>query len=108
MAQSKTESSSWITMKPAELESIVVDLHNQGETLAKIGLILRDKHGVPKAKLLGKKIKKILSEKKSNIKSEKEFLNEKIKTLENHRQVHKKDHSAQRSLTKKLWVLNKL
>lgn len=98
----------WITMKPAELEKIVVKLAEQGETPAKIGIILRDKHGVPKAKLLGKKISKILKDNKIEIKSHKEQTIEKIKKLEKHRKTHIHDYTSARSLTKKLWVVNKI
>src|SRR5262245_10449620 len=58
----KTSKPSWVKMKSEELEKIVVDLAKKGESPAKIGLILRDTHGVPKAKLLGKKITHILKE----------------------------------------------
>ena len=100
--------SEWVTIKPAELEKIVVELGKQGETPAKIGTILRDKHGVPKAKLLGKKIAEILNEHKIKIKTEKEVVLEKMKKLEAHQLKHKHDYTATRSLTKKRWVINKI
>lgn len=98
----------WVTMKPAELEKIVVELAKQGETPAKIGVILRDKYGVPKAKLLGKKISKILKENKIEVKSEKNVLLKKIKVLEQHREKHKHDYTASCSLSKKIWTVNKI
>jgi len=97
----------WVTMKPAELEKIVIELAKQGESPAKIGTILRDKHGVPKAKLLGKKISKILEENKIEFKTENKALVENVKNLEEHKKKHKHDYTAARSIAKKLWILNK-
>lgn len=108
MAEEKVAKPDWVTMKSAELEKIVVELAKQGETPAKIGLILRDKHGVPKAKLVGKRITQILSENKIKVKSEEEQVLEKIKKLETHMAKSKMDNSAKRSLSKNLWILNKI
>jgi len=98
----------WMKTKPAEVEKIVVELAKQGESPAKIGLILRDKHGIPKAKLLGKKICQILNDNKMPIKSEKEIVEGKIKKTEIHVAKNKYDHSAKRSVIKKLWIINKI
>jgi|SRR3989344_7723694 len=98
----------WIKVKPAELEKIIVDLHKEGNTPAKIGTILRDKHGVPKAKLLGKRITQILIDNKENPKTEKAFVVEKMEYLSKHIGKHKHDYTSKRSFTKKQWVVNKL
>lgn len=98
----------WVSMKSADLENLVVDLAKKGNSPEKIGLILRDQHGVPKAKLLGKSISKILQENKVSTKSERDKISEKINTLKVHISKHKKNHPASRSLSKKLWVLHKL
>lgn len=108
MATEKTEKPEWVKMKPAELEKLVVDLAKKGETSARIGLILRDQHGIPKAKLLGKRISQIVKEAKIPVKEEKEAVKAKITNLESHSAKHKHDYSAKRSLSKNLWVLNKL
>lgn len=100
MAEKKPE---WVKMKPAELEKIIVDLAKQGESPAKIGLILRDKHGIPKAKVLGKRISKILKEAKIEFKSEEKEIDEKLDQLKTHLAKNKHDYPAQRSLTKNLW-----
>lgn len=102
------EKPAWVTLKPAEVEKIVIELHKQGNTPAKIGLILRDKHGIPKAKLLGKRIKKILEDAGETVKTERSFVEEKVKKLEEHRKKNIHDYSAQKSISKKLWVLKKL
>ena len=108
MAEEKLSDLEWMKMKPAELEEIIVKLAKEGNSSSKIGLVLRDKHAIPKAKLIGRKIAQIAKEKNIKIKTEKEFMEEKIKTLEAHILKHKKDNSSKRSLTKKLWAVKKL
>ena len=95
----------WIKTKPKELEKLVVDLAKKGNSPEKIGLILRDEHGIPKAKLIGKKISQILKESKVKMPSEKEKINKNIEVLRSHISKNKHDYPAQRSLTKKLWAL---
>jgi len=103
------EKAEWVKMKPHEAEAIILDLHKSGNSPEKIGIILRDKHGIPKAKLLlGKRISKVLEEKKLAIPSEKSQVQGKISILEKHIAKNKHDHPAKRSLTKKLWIVKKL
>ena len=97
---------SWVKMKPAELESKVVELAKEGKAPAEIGMILRDRFGIPKTKLFGKRINQILKEKNISIKSEKEITDEKIVHLKEHIVKNKKDYPAARSLTKMLWNLH--
>ena len=101
--EKKSARPSWVKMKPAELEKIVVELAKQGESPARIGLILRDKHGIPKAKLLGKKITQILKENGLEWKNDEEIINEKIGGLKSHIGKNKHDYSATRALTRRLW-----
>ena len=98
----------WMKMKPAELEKIVVELYKQGEQTAKIGLILRDKYGIPKAKLLGRKIKKILIEAKVPLRPEKETAQKKIDILNKHIEKNKHDQPARKKLAKQLWAIKKI
>jgi len=105
MVEKKTE---WVKMKPAEVEKLVLDLHKEGNTPAKIGLILRDKHGIPKAKLVGKKISQIIIANKETPVTEKVTFGKKISTLEAHIVKHKHDYSAKKSLSKGLWTIKKL
>ncbi len=107
-AEPKSEKPSWLTVKPAEVEKIVLELHKEGIHPAKIGIMLRDKHGIPKAKLLGKKVKRIIEDAGSAIPAELGQVQAKIKNLERHGSQHRHDHTARRSLTKKLWIVNKL
>lgn len=103
MIETKPE---WVKIKPAEIENIVVELHKEGNAPAKIGLILRDKYGIPKAKLLGKRITKILKEAKMDFISEKELIKKRIESVEKHISIHRHDYTAKRSLGKKLWALH--
>src|SRR3989338_11615194 len=107
-SEEKAEKPSWLVMKPTEVEKIVLDLHNQGIAPAKIGIILRDKHGIPKAKLVGKKVKAIIESNKSTFPTEISQVQTRIKNLERHSAQHKHDHTARRSHMKKLWIINKL
>lgn len=107
-SEEKSQKPNWVTIKPAELEKIVVELGKQGKLPAEIGMILRDQHGVPKAKLLGKRVAEILKEHNIQFKEEKEILQDKIKVLETHIKDKSHDYTAKRSLTKKLWTMHKL
>ena len=93
-------------MKPAELENKVVELAREGKSPAEIGMILRDKFGIPKTKMFGKRISQILKENGVKIKGEKEITDENIAHLKEHIAKNKKDYPAARSLTKLLWNLH--
>jgi small subunit ribosomal protein S15 len=97
------EKASWVKTKPDELKKIIVDLAKQGKTLSQIGIILRDKHGIPKTKLLGKKISQILKESNIEFITEKQRVDSKISNIKSHLEKNKHDYTAKRSLTKKLW-----
>jgi small subunit ribosomal protein S15 len=58
----RKEVPSWSTTDATEIEKTILDLRKQGKTMSEIGLILRDKHGVPNVKLAtGKRIGRILA-----------------------------------------------
>ncbi|MEK6843797.1 MAG: hypothetical protein AABX83_00035 [Nanoarchaeota archaeon] len=99
----KIEKESWIKTKPEQLDKIIKELAEQGNSPAKIGLILRDKHGIPKVKLLGRKVEKILKNTNTKYITEKEDIEKKIDILKKHIEKNKHDKGANRSLTKKLW-----
>lgn len=106
--ESKSAKPEWIKMKPAEVEKIVLDLAKKGESPAKIGLKLRDEHGIPKIKLISKKISKIIRENDMKAKSDKERIDAKMKNLESHMEKNKKDMSAKKAHAKGLWIVNKV
>ncbi|UCD93056.1 MAG: 30S ribosomal protein S15 [Methanobacteriota archaeon] len=58
-----SETPEWVTMKPKEIEDMVVQLYNEGKPPAMIGLLLRDQYAVPNVRLAtGKSVVKILKE----------------------------------------------
>lgn len=97
----------WENIKPSEIDKAILKLHEEGNHPAKIGLILRDKHGVPKAKVFGKKISKVLKKAGKSVKTEKEIIKERVEKLEKHLEKHKHDYTAKRARNKKLWMLAK-
>jgi len=59
----RTEPPEWCKISAEEVTSIVLDLWKQGVSTAEIGMTLRDRYGVPDAKLItGKKVTTILKE----------------------------------------------
>lgn len=104
----KTAKPKWVKMRPAELEKKVLELAKEGKTPAQIGLILRDVHGVPKAKMFGKKVVQILKENEVDYQDEKKIVDAKIGTLKEHIGKNKHDYPATRSLTKQLWNVYRL
>mgnify|MGYP001605517926 CR=1 FL=1 len=87
----------WLKYTKEEIEKIILKLADKGLTAEKIGLMLRDRYGIPKVKLYGLKIKEVLEEKfkePSLINLEK-----KSQKLEGHVKKNKHDRKANRSLT---------
>ena len=80
-----------------EVEQIVKKLFAEGMSPEKIGLKLRDEHGIPKAKLITQKVCKIL---KGEIKEPSDLTNllEKAKQLKKHIEKNKQDQVAIRNL----------
>ena len=98
MTQKQKTETSWVKIKPQELEKTVVELSNKGTPPEKIGLILRDQHGVPKAKLLGKKIGQILKENGIDTNSEHDNVAKKIDILKKHFEKNKHDYTSKKAL----------
>ncbi len=96
----KAEKPSWLSMKPKEVEELVVELANKGMSPVKMGLVLRDSYGITSVKVItGKKIKKVLDER--GIKVEPYYLTaleKRIKALKKHLEKNKKDMRAKRGL----------
>ena len=85
------EKSDWSKIKPAEVEKLIVELGKQNTPPEKIGLILRDQHGIPKAKLFNLKINKVLAKHNLAVNSAKNNIEAKIVRLEKHFAKHKHD-----------------
>jgi len=98
----RTSSPSWIRYKPAEAEMLIVKLAKEGKTPSQIGLVLRDVYGIPDIKnSVGKKITKILTEKKlmSKIPEDLLALIKRSIALKKHIEKNKKDQTSKRGLT---------
>ncbi len=60
----RKETPSWANTDQKAIEKVIVDLRKEGMPSSRIGLILRDRYGVPDVKLItGKRIEQILKEK---------------------------------------------
>jgi len=95
----ETKKPIWLKTTEKQLEKIVIDLAKSGvKSPAKIGLILRDKHGIPTTKLYGKKITQILKENKLEYESDLEKVNGKLEKVKKHLESNHKDQTARRSL----------
>ena len=99
MATARKETKTdWVKMKPREIEKKVVELGKQNMPPEKIGLILRDQHGIPKTKFFGKKISQILKENNIYKNSELENFEKRIDKLKKHFKIHKHDYITQRRI----------
>ena len=95
----------WVKLKPAEVEKIVIELYKNGESPARIGSALRDKHGVPKAKALGKRILEIVRSEKLAVRLQKDVLQKQMDALNVHISKNKHDQPARKKLVKYIWAL---
>ena len=87
----------WLKYTKEEIQKIILKLANKGITAEKIGLTLRDQYGIPKVKLYGLKIKKVLED---NFKEPAlTNLEKKSQNLDEHVKKNKHDRKANRSLT---------
>lgn len=91
----------WVEMKAEDIEKKVVELYNEGYEPSMIGIILRDRYGVPSVReITGKKIVEILKENGIKIKYPEDLkaLIKKAINLKRHVEVHKKDFHNIRGL----------
>jgi len=98
----RSEAPDWSNTDKAAIEKLIVDLRKEGTSSSMIGLVLRDRYGVPDVKLVtGKRIGDILKENKvsSEIPEDlrdlmvkalglRKHLTENTKDLHNKRQLH--------------------
>lgn len=92
-----TESPNWVTLSEKEVEDLVVSLYRQGESQAKIGVILRDQYGIPSIKLVtGKRLLTILQENDVAPRYPEDLISliRRAMNLRNHLSENKKDLSS--------------
>jgi len=97
----KPTKSTWVSLKPKEVEMLILKYAKEGKTPSQIGLYLRDEYGVPSIKaLVGKSVKDILAEKKAlpDIPEDLMALMRKAILVRKHLAENKKDMPAKRGL----------
>lgn len=91
----------WVTMLPREAEKKVAELAKQGVSPARIGIVLRDSHGVPSIhELTGKKVGQILADAKVTVKVPHDLRNliNRAINLQEHLQKNRNDLHNRRGL----------
>jgi len=91
----------WFTMSKEEVEKLVVKTYGQNVTTAQVGIVLRDKYGVPDiTQVTGKKVSAILKENGSGPKLPEDLVNliKKAIGLHKHLSENKKDLHNKRAL----------
>jgi len=91
----------WVRYKPREIELLIVKLVKEGKTSSQIGMILRDTYGIPDVrKIVGKKVNKILAEKKllAEIPEDLKSLMRKNIMIKKHLDANHKDTASKRGL----------
>ncbi len=102
----------WVEMTPEEVEKKVVELYKEGYEPSMIGMILRDRYGIPSVRqITGKKITRILKEHGIKMKYPEDLkaLIKKALNLRRHLEIHKKDKHNMRGLQlieAKIWRLS--
>jgi len=85
----------WLQTPPEELKRIVVDLAREGHSKSSIGVILRDKHGVPSMKsATGMSVGDILKEAEEDPLAAEDLrlLTRKAEAMKRHIERYKSDH----------------
>ncbi len=102
----------WVEMTAEEVEKRVIELYNEGYEPSQIGMILRDRYGIPSVRqVTGKKITRILREHGVEMKYPEDLkaLIKKALKLRKHLEVHRKDKHNRRGLQlieAKIWRLS--
>jgi len=108
MEDKKTTKKTPERAKVEDVEKIVADLGKKGETPSKIGIILKEKYGIQKTSVLGKKITKILREKNHKYDTDLDNINKRLKKLEAHFEKNRQDQRAKREIVRFIGLRKKL
>lgn len=95
------ENDDWIESDPDDVEELVLELKEEGNSVSEIGMILRDQYAIPNVKeITGKKIQKILEENNAepNIPEDLRNLIKKAQDLREHLAENPNDNSCKRGL----------
>lgn len=91
----------WTELKKKEIEKLVIELAKDRKTSASIGLVLRDKYGVPDVKsVVGKTVSQIMKENKvyPDLPEDMMSLLRKAVLLHEHLEKHKSDKHSKKGL----------
>ena len=99
----------WLKYTEQEVKDIILALAKRDPNLTaeKIGLTLRDTYGIPKTKIYGLKIGKVLREADLYTNPDQINLNKKVETLKKHVEKNKQDKRTHRALMINLAKLKK-
>ncbi len=107
----RTQMPAWSNTNKEEIEKTLLQLANQGKSSSEIGMILRDRYGVPDvAKVTGKKILSSMKEKNVAPKVPEDIHNLIVKVLELNKHLDKnpKDLHNKRSLNNMVSKIRRL
>lgn len=98
--KSATKKPVWLKYTENEVKEIILNLIKKEPkmTSEKIGLVLRDSYGIPKTKIYGFKMGRMLKEAKVYKSADIENLTNKAKKLESHLEKNKNDKKTKRAL----------
>uniref|UniRef100_A0A7C3RAA0 Small ribosomal subunit protein uS15 n=1 Tax=Archaeoglobus fulgidus TaxID=2234 RepID=A0A7C3RAA0_ARCFL len=108
----RTSPPEWVEISAQEVEKKIIELYNEGLEPSKIGMILRDRYGIPSVKqITGKRIVEILKANGIQMKYPEDLkaLIKKALNLRRHLEMHKKDLHNRRGLQlieAKIWRLS--
>jgi|TARA_B100001971_G_C18247356_1_gene575331 small subunit ribosomal protein S15 len=90
------EKPSWLKHTKEEVIDLILEIAKNQPSSEKIGLILRDQHGIPDVKIYNLKISKVLGNK--FVEPTTKNLNTKLEKVISHYKKNKQDKKAERSL----------
>lgn len=93
----------WLSVKESEVENLIAELAKKGEPPSKIGMILRDNHGIPDVKIITKKTMVQILKKHSlspHIPEDLKALLTKALATRRHLEENKKDDVAKRNIVR--------
>lgn len=108
----RTSPPEWVEISKEELEKKIVELYNEGLEPSKIGMVLRDRYGIPSVKqITGKRLLDVLKDNGITMRYPEDLkaLIRKALRLRRHLEAHKKDLHNRRGLQlieAKIWRLS--
>ncbi len=91
----------WVEYSTEEIEELILKLTKEGNSTSKIGIILRDQHGIPNVKAVtGKKITQILADHDQNPEYPEDLMNliRRAVNIRDHLKENPKDLHTKRGL----------